>query len=73
MNIKWDVVGLCETRLAEKSCTTLNSEHILFQKNNQTNCHIGGVATLINKRIKHMLTILRTMSSRVIYIILRIS
>lgn len=50
--IKWDILGICETRLPGEKCTTLNSGHILYQKNAEENenDHVGGVAILINKK-----------------------
>ncbi|XP_070151975.1 craniofacial development protein 2-like [Polyergus mexicanus] len=42
--IKWDVIGL--TRLKGETVTTLESGHVLFQKNSDVNAHVGGVALL---------------------------
>lgn len=32
-HIKWDMLGICETRLSDEQCRTLNSGNILFQNN----------------------------------------
>lgn len=63
--IKWDILGICETRLSEEKCTTLQSGHILYQNNSEIDTHIEGVAILINKRIKHKIIKIKSISSRV--------
>lgn len=72
-NIKWDILGLCETRLPGEKCTTLKSGHTLFQKNSEENSHIGGVALLINKRFPCEITKYCAISNRVIYIIITLN
>ncbi|XP_072380812.1 uncharacterized protein [Diabrotica undecimpunctata] len=67
-NIKWDIIGLCETRLPGEVCTILKSGHHLYQKNAVENHHIGGVAFLINKRAPYKVTKFCAVSNRVIYL-----
>lgn len=55
-NIKWDILMISETRLSGEAVTILKSGHLLFQKNSNKNAHIGGVALMIHKRIKHLIT-----------------
>lgn len=72
-NIKWDVIGISETRLSGEAVTILKSGHLLFQKNSDTNSHIGGVALLVHKKKKHLVTKTRAVSNRVIYVMIRIN
>ena len=55
-NIKWDILGVSETRLAGKETTSLRSGHLLFQKNSDES-HLGGGILLIHKKIKLSLQI----------------
>lgn len=70
--IKWNVVGLCETRLAGEQLSTTKSGHLMFQ-NNEDTTRQGGVALLIHKDIKHLVTRTKAMSSRVIYIVMELN
>ncbi|XP_050306329.1 uncharacterized protein LOC126743336 [Anthonomus grandis grandis] len=72
-HIKWDIIGLSETRRQGESVTTLTSGHLLYQKNADRNSHIGGVAIMINKKLKHLVTKTEAALNRVIYIILKIN
>lgn len=72
-HIKWDVVGICETRLPGEENIVLRSGHILYQQNSDIHHHIGGVAFIINKKIKHLVTKYHAVSNRVIYIMIKIS
>lgn len=72
-HIKWDILGLCETRLPGEKTTTLKSGHILYQNNSIQPRGQGGVAFLINKKIKHMITEVNSISNRVIYMILKLN
>lgn len=69
-DIKWDLLGLSETRLQE-DVTALKSGLILYQKNAHTDSNIGGVTILINKNLKHLVPKIKAISNRVIYIILK--
>ena len=71
--IKWDIVGLSETRLPGESTIDLKSGHVLYHKNSDTEDHIGGVGFIINKHIKHYVDKLQSISDRVIYIVLRLN
>ena len=71
--IKWDVLGLCETRSPGEKCTTLKSGHTLFQKNSEENSHLGGIALLINKKFPYEITKYCAISNRVMYIVCRLN
>ncbi|EFN65839.1 Craniofacial development protein 2, partial [Camponotus floridanus] len=71
-NIKWDIMGVSETRLPGEETTLLKSGHLLFQKNAEES-HLGGVALLIHKEIKHLVTKLKAVSDRVAYVLLRLN
>lgn len=49
-DIKWDILGLCETTLQEEKSTLLRSGHLLYQNKSDTNLGVGGVGILINKK-----------------------
>ncbi|XP_072375694.1 uncharacterized protein [Diabrotica undecimpunctata] len=83
-NIKWDIIGLCETRLPGEVCTILKSGHHLYQKNFVENHHIGGVAFLINKRAPYKVSLFPhranelpikfcAVSNRVIYLVIALN
>jgi len=72
-NIKWDILGISETRLSGEAVTILKSGHLLFQRNSNENAHIGGVALMIHKRMRHLVTKIKTISDRVIYVTLKIN
>ncbi|XP_050315572.1 craniofacial development protein 2-like [Anthonomus grandis grandis] len=72
-HIKWNILGLCETRLPDEKCITLKSGHLLYRNNREENTHIGGTAIMIHKSIKRLVTKMKSISSRVIYIVLKIS
>lgn len=73
-HIRWDVLGLCETRRPEQqACTTLKSGHLLYANNTATNTYLGGVAIMVNKKIKNRVIKMSSISPRVIYIVLEIS
>lgn len=56
-----------------KLVTCSKSGHLLYKNNSETNDYIGNVVVMINKRLKHRITKMQSMSSRVIYIILRLN
>ncbi|XP_070152510.1 craniofacial development protein 2-like [Polyergus mexicanus] len=72
-NIKWDILGISETRLSGEAVTILKLGHLLFQRNSNENAHIGGVTLMIHKRMKHLVTKTKMISDRVIYIIFKIN
>jgi len=71
-NIKWDILGISETRLTGEATTTLRSGHVLFQKNSEAT-HLGGVAILIHKKIRHLITKMKAVSDRIVYALLRLN
>lgn len=72
-NIKWHIIGLCETRLPGEKMTILKSGNILYQNNSETDHHLGGVAFLINKNIKHLITNCQAISRRIISMTLKVN
>ncbi|XP_071646707.1 craniofacial development protein 2-like [Temnothorax longispinosus] len=72
-NIKWDVLGISETRLSGEAVTIMKSGHMLLQKNSDIDSHIRGVALLIHKKLKHLVTKTKAISDRVIYVVLRLN
>lgn len=71
--IKWDILGISETRMKGEANMILKSGHVLFQRNSETGHHIGGVAIMVNSRIKHLVTKSKAISDRVIYIMLHLN
>lgn len=72
-SIKWDVVGISETRIGGEASSILKSGHLLYQKNQEINHHIGGTAIIIHRRIRHLVTKTRAISDRVIYIMIQLN
>lgn len=72
-NIKWDIIGLCETRLPGEKRTTLKSGHTLYQNNSESNYSQGGVAFIVHCRIEHKVTKYCKISDRVIYLVIQIN
>lgn len=71
--IKWDIIGLCETRLQGEKKTTLKSGHTLYQNNTNENYSQGGVAFMVNRRIEHQIIKYSAISERVIYLVLKLN
>ncbi|XP_029166729.1 craniofacial development protein 2-like [Nylanderia fulva] len=71
--IKWSVLGICETRLMGEVGTVLKSGHMLYQNNSINNTHNGGVAIMVHKNLKHLVTKTRATSERVIYIVMKLN
>lgn len=71
--IKWSVLGICETRLMGEAGTVLKSGHMLYQNNSINNTHNGGVAIMVHKNLKHLVTKTRAISERVIYIVMKLN
>lgn len=65
-NINWDVLGLSKTKLRGKSTTIVKSGSMLFQRNNDTISHLGGVAKRIRSKLKHLVTKVTAVSDRVL-------
>lgn len=72
-HIKWDVLGLCETRLPGEKATVLKSSHILYQNNRDDGGGHGGVAFLVNGRAGHRVSKFCSVSDRVICMVLRLN
>ncbi|XP_070162999.1 craniofacial development protein 2-like [Polyergus mexicanus] len=72
-NIRWDVLGISETRLAGEATMVLHSGHLLFCRNSEVNHHRGGVALLIHRKFKHLVVNCNTVSDRVIYVVLKLN
>lgn len=72
-NTKWNILGLCETRLTREKLTTQKSGHNLYQNNSASNHHGGDVAFLINRDIKLVITKYQAKTNRVIYVTLKLS
>lgn len=71
--IKWDIIGICETRLKGEKKTTLKSGHVLYENNSEINQGIGGVALIVNRKIKHEVVKYHAISNRVIYLVLKLN
>ncbi|KAL3287522.1 hypothetical protein HHI36_001991 [Cryptolaemus montrouzieri] len=70
LNIKWDILGISETG---ELATTLKSGHLLYQNNTETNDHLGGDAFLIHKRLKPRIVTTKSISEKVIYIVIKVN
>ncbi|XP_072384397.1 uncharacterized protein [Diabrotica undecimpunctata] len=71
--IKWDIVGLCDTRLKGEETAPLKSGHTLFQYNSGNNQDIGGVCFLVHNRIENVVTKFQAISNRVIYLVIKLN
>ena len=69
--MKWDVIWLGEVRRKEKSFTTLQSGHLLY--NSEANNGQAGVGFLVNKKWKDNITRVSSGSSRVAELTIRIT
>lgn len=71
-DLKWDIIGISETRIKGENLAKLRSDHILFSRGNENDTH-AVVGFLINKN--HARNILETkgISNRVAYTIIKIS
>ena len=69
--MKWDVIGLGEVRIKEKSFTTLQSGHLLYHS--EANNVQAGVGFLVNKTWKDNITQVSSGNSRVAELVLRIT
>lgn len=50
-HIKWDILGLCDTRSPEQQTITLKSGYIIDLNNKASDAHLTGTASLLNRRI----------------------
>lgn len=70
-DIKWDILGICETRLQGEKAETLPSGHVILRNNGDASTH--GVAILVNKNVKEFIHKMVCVSFRVIYIVLKLN
>ncbi|XP_044759008.1 craniofacial development protein 2-like [Coccinella septempunctata] len=70
--INWDVVGLSEVRRRGEQLCRLKSGHTFYHAGNEDSS-IGGTGFLIHKRHNSGIVSIKTISPRVIYVILRLN
>ena len=70
--IKWDILGLAETRRCGESIKKLASRNILYT-NGKINKRQSGVGFLINKSLANNVTEFKSVSDRLAFIILKIN
>jgi endonuclease/exonuclease/phosphatase family metal-dependent hydrolase len=70
--IKWDIIGLAETRRCGESIKKLASGNILYT-NGKINKRQSGVGFLINKSLANNVTEFKSVSDRLAFIILKIN
>lgn len=70
--IKWDIVGLSEVRRKREEQITLKSGHI-FHYIGQTDASEGGVGFIIHKKHTHRIIEIKSLSTRVIYLTLKLN
>ena len=71
-NIKWHVLGLCEVRREGEDTVTLDSGHLLYFREGDKTSQ-GGVGFLVNKALSNNVEEISSVSTRVAYLILRLS
>ena len=69
--IKWDVIGLAETRRRGESIKKLESGNILFTKGKNDKCQ-SGVGFLINKTMANNVVEFKSVSDRLAFIVIKI-
>lgn len=70
--LPWDIVGLCEVRRKGEDTVTLKSGNLLYHQEGDQQSQ-GGVGFLVHKSLINNIITIESVSSRVIYLILRIS
>jgi len=70
--IKWDVIGLAETRRRGESIKKLASGNILFTNGKKDKCQ-SGVGFLINKSLANNVVEFKSVSDRLAFIIIKIN
>ncbi|XP_063635113.1 uncharacterized protein LOC134805838 [Cydia splendana] len=70
--LHWDIVGLCEVRREGEDTTTLKSGNLLYHREGDQQSQ-GGVGFLVHKSLVNNIITIDSVSSRVVYLILRIS
>lgn len=69
--IKWDIIGLAETRRKGESRIHLRSGNLLYCKGNEDNSNFG-IGFIINKRLTRQIQTIKGISERVAYLIMKI-
>lgn len=70
--IKWDVVGLGEVRRRGEGLVTLKSGHSFYYAGEEDKSE-GGVGFIINKRLKNQILTVKKISTRVVYLVLKLN
>lgn len=70
--IKWDVLGISETRKRGEGSIKLASGHTLFYKGKEDSSH-GGVGIIVHRRLTPHIRHMKATSDRVIYITIKIN
>ncbi|CAF4172261.1 unnamed protein product, partial [Rotaria magnacalcarata] len=70
--IKWDIIGLCETKCKGEHLTKLKSGHTLYTCGNP-NDNKNGVGFLINKKIDKKVTSIKGINERLALLTLEIN
>lgn len=71
-NIKWDVIGLSETKRKGEELLYLKSGHALYYVG-ENDIAQHGVGILIHKKLKDNITVVKAISKRVIYAIIKLN
>lgn len=71
-HIKWDILGLCETRRKGEAEMTLQSGNVLYYKGDE-NMSEGGVGFLVHKRHKDSIVQFEYVSLRVAFMVLKLN
>ena len=69
-NIKWDIIGLNETKMKYSDIQTINNGHMLFLSSNE-NKRANGTGFLVNKKIVNNIQQYQGYSDRLSYIALQ--
>jgi len=70
--INWDIIGLNETRRTGENWKTLRSGHAFYHVGEE-DASTGGIGFIINKKHINNITNIRSISTRVAYLILKLS
>ena len=70
--IKWNVIGLAETRRRGESIKKLESGNILFTKGKNDKCQ-SGVGFLINKALANNVVEFKSVSDRLAFVVIKIN
>lgn len=70
--IKWDVIGVCEIRHRGENLKTLKSGHLFYSIGSETES-VGGVGFFIHKKHKKNVVDIKSVSTRVAYVTLKLN